>query len=202
MKTYLNIETGRLTAQGGATQPLRRLDAKRGDTLEIEVVPSATLAASATGKFVAKPKGAFSSIHPILYGEWSAPAASGSGWRFSIETDTEELAALLPNETAEVTLMAEITWSVEGKTRSTQTMDLVVAQKVWRGNEVSPTPAPALPRPVVQYLADAPAHQTDFFMFPGGLPPASGLYQAATDTHIYTFQGGWTQWKRAAIATW
>jgi hypothetical protein len=32
--------------------------------------------------------------------------------------------------------------------------------------------------------------------------PTSGLYQASDARYNYTFKGGWTYWRRAAIAMW
>ena len=144
MKTYLNIETGLLTLAAASTQGIRSLSAKRGDLLEMEVVPSAPIAGAA-GIFAAKQKGTYSGDPVALDSAWSAPATEGAGYLFSLSLNTTELNALFSGETAEVTLMAEITWSLSGAVRSTQTFDLVVARDVWTGDEGAPAAAEAAP---------------------------------------------------------
>lgn len=144
MKTYLNIETGLLTLAATSTQGIRRLDAKRGDLLELEVIPSGAIA-GATGILAAKVKGTYSGDPVALDSAWSAPATEGAGYLFSLSLNTTELNALFTAETAEVTLMAEISWTLSGAVRSSQTFDLVVAHDVWTGDEGAPTAVMAAP---------------------------------------------------------
>jgi hypothetical protein len=143
MKTYLNIETGLLTAEANGTSPIRRLAAKRGDTLELEVVPSAPMA-DATGILVAKRKGIYSGEVIVLDSAWSAPETEGAGYLFSLSLNTDPLNALFIDEKSEEVLMGEITWTVGSVTRSSQTFDLVVARDVWRGDEGAPSPVTPL----------------------------------------------------------
>lgn len=143
MKNYLNIETGVLSLTAGGTTPIRRLDAKRGDWLELEVVPSAVLPDGATGLLVAKPKGNYAAAPVALDATWDAPSEAGAGYLFALSLNTTELNALFAGVVAEITLMAEITWSAAGKVRSTQTFDLVVSRDVWVGDEGVPTDASA-----------------------------------------------------------
>ncbi|MEI6034524.1 MAG: hypothetical protein WCS65_09620 [Verrucomicrobiae bacterium] len=197
MKIYLNTETCLLTLAAGSATPLTKFTAKRGDALDIEVM--ADLASGATGILAAK--STWSGDPVVLCPSWTAPETSGAGYLFSLSLNTTEINALLTGEVASVTLRAEITWTVGGKTRSTQTFSLIVERDVWRGDEATPTPANTL-IPVVQFLDDVPANKTDFFMFDGGVAPTCGLYQAADGHYNYTFKGGWTMWRRAPIASW
>jgi len=136
MKTYLNTTTGLLTLAAGATTGIRRIDAKRGDLFLLEVVPSGTIT-GATGVFAAK--STYSGDPVALASAWTAPATEGAGYLFSINLNTAELNALFTGEIAEVTLLAEITWTLAGAARSTQTFSLVVARDVWRGDEPTPS---------------------------------------------------------------
>jgi hypothetical protein len=140
---YLNTDTGLLTATAGATSPVRRMDVKRGDLLELEVITSPALPAGATGLLVAKQKGIYSGDPVALDAAWEEPQTEGAGHRFALALSTAELDALFTAELAEVGLIAEITWTAAGKTRSTQTFDLIVARDVWRGDEALPSPATA-----------------------------------------------------------
>jgi hypothetical protein len=51
-------------------------------------------------------------------------------------------------------------------------------------------------------IADVPDAKDDFFMFPGAVAPATGMYMASDANYNYTMKGGWTYWRRAAIAMW
>lgn len=139
MKFYLNTDSGVLTASEGASSPLRRLDAKRGDLLELEVMASPALPVGATGLLVAKPRGLYSGAPVALDAAWEEPQTENAGYRFALDFGTSELEALFPDEVPEVALMAEISWTAAGKVRSSQTFDLIVARDVWRGDEGSPS---------------------------------------------------------------
>lgn len=152
MKTYLNIESGLLTLAAGAATGIRRMDVKRGDLLELEVVTSAALDAGAVGVFAAKLKGIYSGGVLALDAAWEAPVLAGAGYLFALPLNTVPLDALFTGEIAEVVLMAEITFTSAGKTRSTQTFDLVVARDVWLGTEGAPSPVVAAP----SFLLSAP----------------------------------------------
>jgi hypothetical protein len=141
MKTYLNTTTGLLTTSAGSTTPLRSLTAKRGDRLDIEVIPDAAIVGGATGLFVAKPKGSYTGEPVALDAAWDAPAVSGAGYTFLVDLNTVELTALLTSSVASVELMAEITWTAGGVVRSTQTFALTVENDIWKGDEGVPTDA-------------------------------------------------------------
>ena len=147
MKLYLNTETGLLTASAGATQPLRRLDAKQRDDLTLEIVPSEALGAGATGTFAAKAD--YGGNLCALDAAWSAPTTSGAGYIFEVSLATAEIDTLLTSAT-EATLKAEILWSSGGRTRRTQTFDLVVARAVYLGGE---PPATSVPPPNFFHLS-------------------------------------------------
>ena len=136
MKTYLNTDTGLLTLAPGSTTGITKLSAKRGDTFLLEVVPSGTIAGAAG---VLAAKSTYSGDPVALAPSWTSPTTEGAGYVFSLDLNTTELNALFTGETAEVTLLAEITWTLDGAIRSTQTFSLAVARDVWRGDEPTPS---------------------------------------------------------------
>ena len=136
MKTYLNTDTGLLTLAPGSTTGITKLSAKRGDTFLLEVVPSGTIAGAAG---VLAAKSTYSGDPVALAPSWTSPTTEGAGYVFSLDLNTTELNALFTGETAEVTLLAEITWTLDGAIRSTQTLSMVVARDVWRGDEPTPS---------------------------------------------------------------
>ena len=140
MKTYLNTDTGILSAAATSSTGIQKLACKRGDTFLLEVVPSASIE-GATGVFAAK--ATYSSDPAVLGSSWVAPETEGDGYLFSLDLNTEELLALFTGETAEVSLLAEITWTLDGAVRSSQTFSLVVARDVWVGAEPTPSPVEA-----------------------------------------------------------
>lgn len=138
MKAYLNTRTGLLTAVAGGTQAVRRIEGKRGDVLLLEVVPDAVIA-GAVGIFAAKATYAGGVV--VLDSTWTAPVVEGAGYLFEVSLNTVELDALFTDETDEAALLAEVTWTLDGVVRSTQTLSLVVARDVWRGDEPNPSEA-------------------------------------------------------------
>ncbi len=72
------------------------------------------------------------------------PTDQNSGYLFEIDLNTAALGALFIAQTTEVALMAEVTWTASGITRSSQTFDLVVARDIYRGDEINPSPLPDL----------------------------------------------------------
>jgi len=140
MKTYLNTDTGLLTLAPGSTTGITKLAAKRGDLFSLEVVPSGTISGAAG---VLAAKSTYSGDPVALAPSWTSPTTEGAGYVFSLNLNTTELNALFTGETPEVALMAEITWTLSGVVRSTQTFSLVVAHDVWNGDEPAPTQANA-----------------------------------------------------------
>ena len=55
---------------------------------------------------------------------------------------------------------------------------------------------------LIVHVTDVPDTKGDFTMFAGGVAPTTGLYHAADGNYLYTFKGGWTQWRRSPIASW
>lgn len=184
MKTYLNTETGLLALTAAATQGIRQISAKRGDAFLLEVIPSAALGEGATGKFCAK--STYSGDPVALDAAWSEPATEGAGYLFALSLNTTELNALFTEETASVTLLAEITWEDETGVHSTQTFSLVVARDVWRGDEGVPTDAtPEYPLPGALVLLGAVHGEAKI--------TAAGLEIQDTDTGVWrriTFANG------------
>jgi hypothetical protein len=145
---------------------------------------------------------------PFQAGTW---VAAGTGatlhYESTIRTATIETARLFaPSAQAKYPLLLDIDLMVsadpeDGRKTLVSQWPCTINRAMWRGDEATPTSA-VIPIPMVQYLDDRPEHKTDFFMFPGGVAPATGLYQAADANYTYTFKGGWTQWRRSAIASW
>ena len=145
MKTYLNTDTGLLTLAATATTGIAKLSAKRGDMFLLEVIPSAAIEGAA-GKFCVK--ATYSGSPVALDTAWDAPVTENAGYLFSLDLNTTELNALFTSEIPEVSLLAEITWELDGAIHSTQTFSLVVARDVWTGDEGVPVNAtPAYPLP-------------------------------------------------------
>ncbi|MFZ4774630.1 MAG: hypothetical protein ACOYM3_04660 [Terrimicrobiaceae bacterium] len=200
MKTYLNIESWSLTSIAAGQQPIRKIEAKR--VLVLDVIPANSLPAGTTGILCLKQKDIFSGEPMALDTTWEVLESPLTGYRFTVSLNTDELTALFTNEAPSVPLMADITITQpDMEPVGTQTFEVLAIRPVWRGDEQTPTPATSL-IPVVQFIDDVPASKTDFFMFDGGAAPTSGLYQAADGHYTYTFKGGWTQWRRAAIGSW
>lgn len=142
MIAYLNTTTGVLSAtQGGAA--LSRAEAKRGATWDLEVIPDEEIPAGSVGHFSAK------SVYGgalLAHGAWSAPTVSGRGWLFSLSMSGSGLAALFSGTTDEVPLLAEGTFTIGGKTRKSQTIDLVVERDIFTGTEDQPAELAAVIR--------------------------------------------------------
>lgn len=144
MKTYhFNLETRKLTLAAAATQPVRRIDGVRGETLEFGIIPSDTLAEGATGVFCAKEKNVYSGDPVVLDGAWTAPTGEDTEYVISTLLDNSALTALFAGETATVTLMCDLTITSAGKVYKSQLMDLVLTRSAYNGDEGSPDPTEA-----------------------------------------------------------
>lgn len=134
MIAYLNTTTGVLSAtQGGAA--ISRAEAKRGTSWDLEVIPDVEIAPTSAGFFSAK------SVYGgglMAHGLWTPPVVSGRGWLFSLSMRSSALAALFTGSLKEVPLLAEGTFVIAGKTRKTQTLDLIVERDIYAGDEVEP----------------------------------------------------------------
>ena len=197
MKLYLDPVSAILALTAGSPTGISQLKLKRGDYVELEIV--ADLPSTATGIFAAKRSIGGEPV--LLCSTWSVPQTSGAGFIFALSLNTTELNALFAGGTATVTLVAEITWTVGGHTRSTQTFNLIVDADVWRGDETLPTPANVL-MPTVLIASSAPTSEDDFFMFPGGVAPTVGSYEFQDDRFLYKIKGGQTLWSRTALSGW
>lgn len=134
MIAYLNTTTGVLSAtQGGAA--ISRAEAKRGATWDLEVIPDEEIPAGSVGYFSAK------SVYGgalLAHGAWVAPTVSGRGWLFSLSMSGSGLAALFTGSLREVPLLAEGTFTIGGKARKSQTIDLIVERDIFTGTEDQP----------------------------------------------------------------
>lgn len=138
MQLFLDLETGILSAFGETSQ-LTQILCKRGDTLLIEVLASSDLPEDATGVLVAKttPSG-----QPVaLDSAWSPPTTSGGGYIFQLDLNTSEIDALFSGGSTTVDVLAEITWTADGVTSTSQTFTLSISADLWHGDETAPTSA-------------------------------------------------------------
>jgi len=212
-RLFLDLD---LATEAGLTVPLdaaqaRHLNVLRmraGDALEL-VLPGGPWRADlaelgkdrATARLVARQTGIYTQ-DPIAYAEsWTAPTTEGQGYTIHLGLDTVELANLLTGETPSIDLMLELSIESTWTTIKSQTITLHIPRALWRGDELTPTPA-IYPAPVVQFIDDVPSSKLDFFMFPNAEAPTTGLFQASDSRYIYTIKGGWSYWRRTPIATW
>lgn len=195
------------TIRTWAGQALSELTAKRRDRFPVEVRflrggIGQELANGATATIGIKSSGAYASEFLASSSDWTKSGkGSGSTYRFDLTLNTVEMDSAFSSAPDSISASLEVEY-VQGTYReSSMPINLVVGNDYVRGDEATPTPANTL-IPVVQFIDDVPSSKTDFFMFPGGTPPASGLYQAADGHYNYTIKGGWTMWRRSPIASW
>ena len=160
MKTYLNVISGLLTLAAGAQQGLKKIDVF-DDNFVLQVVPDAVIT-GATGILAAKVSGSYSGNPIVLDAAWEAishtisipPVAPATeptqqtvfDWfEFVLNMTSEEYLALFTGETPSVTLMAQVTFTVEGNVRRTQKFELVCYRPVYRVGDVTPHPTQAMP---------------------------------------------------------
>ena len=160
MKTYLNVTTGLLTLTASAVQGIKKLDVF-DDNFVLQVVPDATITGAA-GILAAKVTDIYSGNPVVLDAAWEvishtvsippvAPATEPTEetvfdfFQFVLDMTSEEFLALFSGEKPSVTLMAQVTFTIEGNVRRTQVFQLVCARPVYRAGEVIPHPTETMP---------------------------------------------------------
>ena len=74
---------------------------------------------------------------------------------------------------------------------------------VWQASYAPPTSSTIITEsdPAIvslpQIVTTVPASDSDFSMFPAGLPPASGYYLSMSITGLWYYQVGWAKWRHA-----
>lgn len=135
MVVYLDSSSGLLTSDAGRRSPLQTINAKRGTDLELYVVADEDIPPSSTGVFAAlAPAGG----SPLALASWQPPQRIDQGWLFDVSLRGSDLAALFASGAGSVPLDAEITAVINGKTRKSQTISLVVSREVYNPSAVVP----------------------------------------------------------------
>jgi hypothetical protein len=135
MIAYLNTITGELSETPGGSPMTKLTGAKCGEDWDLEVIPDREIAATATGFFSAK--SAYGGLL-LVHGQWSAPTEAGRGWMFSLSLRGTDLAVASAATTGKLPLFAEGTFTIDGKTRKSQTITLEVERAVFTGTEDTP----------------------------------------------------------------
>lgn len=152
MKIYIHNETGLATAAQASTTGIAKIDARLGSSLQLDCVfhdgtNIVELDAGATGACVGKVAKQYTAASLIQALAWTKQSAATDGYRFILNPTGEALVALLAN-TDDVSLKFQIAWVENGVQRKTQIISLVVANAVYRDDEiVIEQPAAAWPLP-------------------------------------------------------
>lgn len=145
MSLYFDLDSRRFVTSPGVQDAITSLTFKRGDTITIDVyfVRSAVvqeLGVGASGKFGLKEDGDYDSDFVTADSAWTKTGTGTSTkYTFELPLTTSELNALLPADTASVSLMGEMQ-VVDGSTRySSQTLTCTVQNDVIKDDETGPT---------------------------------------------------------------
>jgi hypothetical protein len=133
-QVYLNTISGELSETPGGP-PILRMTGKRGTNFDLEVIPDADIPLASAGFFSAK--SAYTGAL-VAHGTWTAPAALGGSFTFSVSLRGTDLSTLFTAGLGSVPLMAELTAVINSKTRKSQTITLTVARNVYIGDETEP----------------------------------------------------------------
>jgi hypothetical protein len=205
MNLYLDIETRQFRKGLTSAALLPSIMLKRGDVLDVSLqfvsgFSAVTAGSGATGKLAIKREPA-DDYFLALAASWTGPGNGQTAYSFSLDLFTDEMEEVFETEPTTVSAVLEIEWVTASETLSSVSLPVTIENHVIRGSEGTPTPATS-PTPVVEVIADVPDAKDDFFMFPGGVAPTTGMYMASDANYNYTMKGGWTYWRRAAIAMW
>jgi hypothetical protein len=205
MTLYIDIETRQFRKGLTSAAVLPSIIVKRGDDLDVSLqfvsgFSAVTAGSGATGKLAIKREPA-DDYFLALAASWTAPGSGQTAYSFALDLFTDEMEEVFETEPATVSAVLEIEWVTASETVSSVSLPVTIQNHVIRGSEGTPTPATS-PTPVVEVISDVPDAKDDFFMFPGGVAPTTGMYMASDANYNYTMKGGWTYWRRAAIAMW
>ena len=152
MKLFVDLDTLQLIEGPGFRNPVESLRFKRGDAARLDVMfliggsTPTTIGNPATLEihFGAKLKGQYGADYIVHTSAWTLPAPAATSPVYSCTpsfntTALNEALDLGGNESAEITLMGEITWREgTGAPTSTRTVQVVVENDVNRGTEGTP----------------------------------------------------------------
>lgn len=166
MLLYIDVESQKLVEVAGTRIPLSSVAFKRGDSarVEIQFVSGTTVqelsGTTITGSFGLKEDGKYDTATCVVGPASWTKEGSGTSTKYVFEPNfnTTALNTLLAhgdaddtNDVASVTLMGEISWTIDGAVYSTQEFDAIVANDVLKGGEASPI---ALEDEAQAWLAD------------------------------------------------
>lgn len=194
-----------LTRQG-------KLHIVRGTTEPVKVyfmsgTATVDLGAGATGTFSAKLADDYGSTQKLFAANSWTKATDGDDeyYNFSVTWLSAQGDAALADcevdgDAAYIDLMCQVNFTTsDGAART-----LAFLVRYWNSVDSGADTAPddLNGKTSVATMTDVPASETDFTMFPGSVAPTSGLYLEGDGKHLYVFKGGWTKWRRVAIALW
>jgi hypothetical protein len=134
MVVYLDPTSGLITSDATQRTPLQTISAKRGTDLDLHVVTRTEIPATSTGVFAAL---AAAGGSPMALASWQPPSQFDRGWLFEISLRGSDLSALLDSGAGSVSLNAEITAVINGKTRKSQTIELIVYGEVYNPEPIA-----------------------------------------------------------------
>lgn len=165
MRVFIDLEFDRLTAGLGVAAALAQLSFKRAPALSLEVQFTRDgtvqeLAPGATGVFGIKATGKYDDGYIAASLAWvKTGTGTSTVYTFNFTLITTPLDALFvvdgnpANDVAEITAMAEIQWVISGTIYKTQTVKVVLANDVNRGDEALPPNPPIIYGSVLDFLA-------------------------------------------------
>lgn len=144
MQLYLNTTTGDLQLSANASNQSLNLQAKLGETLDLEIFPLDPFSGSPTAVFAARQNLNYSASDALTALSWTPPATSDQGYLFSMTVDSTVLRALFTSAgTPTVQLMADITITLtNGKILTTQTFLITVALPISSSSTGTPAANP------------------------------------------------------------
>ncbi len=150
MTIYIDLISGAATLQPRGSL-VSQIPAKLGAWLTLDVVfhragQLEELPVDAVGVFAVKRERGYSAPVVFAIAAWTPGLTLRDGYRFSARVAGSALAALLGEEPF-VSLICDVSWSAGGKTRATQQMSLMLANQIWRDDELPPEPEDPYPLP-------------------------------------------------------
>lgn len=157
MRLYIDVATQKLVEVAGSRRPITSVAFKRGDSARIEIQfvdgtnGQELSGTSITGVFGLKEAGKYDTGTYVVSDLAWTKEGTGASTLYVFEPDfnTTALNTLLAsgdgddtNDVASVTLMGEISWTIDGAIASTQKFDAVVYNDIIKGGEGTSGSAP------------------------------------------------------------
>ena len=142
MQLYLDTTNGNLQISPNASTQSLNLQAKLGETLDLEIFPiNGSFTGTPTAVFAARQNQNYTAADALTALTWTPPSTSDQGYLFSMTVDSSVLRAIFTAAgTPTVQLMADITITLSnGKILTTQTFLLTIGQPI--SSSATGTPA-------------------------------------------------------------